>query len=174
VARLQKELKKDLDIGPDAIRRANFSTFMDWAGGSTLYFWRWPKKYMKRIRDGLEVCVSGKLPAYYAPQQFPSNPIQREHMRQKLAKVCGTRKGAQDYDYVRHRGYVANGNVKSRTNCFSVPKGEDDIQMVYDTSKSLLNAALWAPNFMMPNIDSVPNHATISSWFGDIDLGEKN
>jgi len=127
---------------------------------------------MKRIRDGLEVYVSGKLPAYHAPQHFPSDPIQRERMQQKLAKVCGTRNGAQDYDYDRHRGYVADGHVKSQTNCFSVPKGEDDIRMVYDASKSLLNAALWAPNFMMPNIDLVLNNATLTSWFGDINLGE--
>jgi hypothetical protein len=35
-----------------------------------------------------------------------------------------------------------------------------------------LNAALWVPNFMMPNIDSVLNNATLTSWFDDIDLGE--
>ena len=170
--RLQKELKRDLEIGRDALRRAGFSTFMDWAGGSTLYFWRWPKEYMKRIRDGLEVLVSGKLPSYHAPQQFPSDPIQKERMREKLAKVCATRKNCNDYDYPNHRGYIGDGYVASRTNCFSVEKGEHDIRMVYDASKSLLNAALWAPNFMMPNIDSVLNNATLTSWFGDIDLGE--
>jgi hypothetical protein len=171
-AREQKDLRKDLEIGRDALRRAGFSTFMDWTGGSTLYFWRWPKEYMKRIRDGLQVLVSGKLPSYHAPQQFPSDPIQKERMRQKLAKVCGTRKNCNDYDYVNHRGYIGDGLVSSRTNCFAVDKGEHDIRMVYDASKSQLNAALWAPNFMMPNIDSVLNNATLSSWFGDIDLGE--
>ena len=58
------------------------------------------------------------------------------------------------------------------TGCFDVPKGLDDIRMVYDASKSLINEALWAPNFMLPKIDSVLNNATLTSWFGDIDLGE--
>ena len=75
--RLQKELKKDLEIGRDAIRRSGFSTYMNWTGGSTSYFWRWPKEYMKRIRDDLDILVSGKLPSYQAPQQFPSDPIQK-------------------------------------------------------------------------------------------------
>ena len=171
-ARLQKNLRTDLEIGRDALRRAGFSTFMDWTGGSTLYFWRWPKEYMKRIRDGLQVLVAGKLPSYHAPQQFPGDPVQRERMRQKLAKVCATRKKGTDYDYVNHRGYIGDGLVSSRTNCFAVDKGEHDIRMVYDASKSQLNAALWAPGFMMPNIDSVLNNATLTSWFGDIDLGE--
>jgi len=170
--RLQKELKRDLEIGRDALCRAGFSTFMDWAGGSTLYFWCWPKEYMKRIRDGLEVLVSGKLPSYHAPQQFPSDPVQKECMREKLAKVCATRKNCNYYDYPNHRGYIGDGYVASRTNFFSVEKGEHDILMVYNASKSLLNAALWAPNFMMPNINSVLNNATLTSWFGDIDLGE--
>ena len=44
--------------------------------------------------------------------------------------------------------------------------------MVYDATKSKLNDALWAPNFMLPDIDSVLTNYTLSSWFGDIDLGE--
>lgn len=148
---------------------------MDWKGDSTLYFW--PKEYIKCIRDGLEVLFPGKSPAYHSPQQFPTDPIQREHMRQNLAKVCGTCKDCMDYDYANHRGYISEGYISegyvaSRTNCFSVPKGEDDIQMVYDASKSILNAALLAPNFMLPNIDSVLNNATLTSWFGDIELGK--
>jgi hypothetical protein len=51
-------------------------------------------------------------------------------MRQKLAKVCETRKGCTDYDYPNHHGYIGEGYVASRTNCFSVAKGENDIEMV--------------------------------------------
>jgi hypothetical protein len=31
---------------------------------------------------------------------------------------------------------------------------------------------LWAPNFMLPTVDSILRNASCSTWFGDIDLGE--
>ena len=37
---------------------------------------------------------------------------------------------------------------------FHVPKGERDIRMVYDGSKSGLNASLYAPWFALPTIDT--------------------
>ena len=44
--------------------------------------------------------------------------------------------------------------------------------MVYDGTKSLLNAAVWAPNFFLPSIDSLLMFCTSETWFADIDLGE--
>jgi hypothetical protein len=58
------------------------------------------------------------------------------------------------------------------TGSFPVPKGQDDLRMVYDASKCGLNSQLWAPNFMLPTIDMTLRHVDHSGWFGDIDLGE--
>ena len=60
----------------------------------------------------------------------------------------------------------------SLTGCFAVPKGEDDIRMVYDATKCGLNEHIWAPNFMLPTIDMTLRHVNENGWFGDIDLGE--
>ena len=38
---------------------------------------------------------------------------------------------------------------------FHVPKGQDDIRMVYDGSKSGLNKTLWAPWFALPTVDTM-------------------
>ena len=73
---------------------------------------------------------------------------------------------------VRSRGYIQPGEVNSLTGFFAVPKGEDDIQIVYDATACGLNEALWAPNFALPTIDSVLRNASQNSWFSDIDLGE--
>ena len=73
---------------------------------------------------------------------------------------------------VRSRGYILPGEVNSLTGFFAVPKGPDDIRIVYDASACGLNAALWAPNFSLPTIDSVLRCADHSTWFSDIDLGE--
>jgi len=155
----RKELLKDLKVGRDAIRRAGLSSWWEWDAGSTLFFWRWPSEYKKDVRDGLEVCVEGQLPEYWARQRWPENPKEREQLRQKLFKPVS-------------KHYIARGFVKSLTSFFAVAKGEDDIRIVYDATKSFLNEAIWAPNFFLPTVDSVLRNSTTETWYGDIDLGE--
>ena len=73
---------------------------------------------------------------------------------------------------VQDRKYVKPGYVSSLTGYFCVPKGLDDIRMVYDATKCGLNDSVWAPNFCLPTIDSSLRAVEISTWCGDIDLGE--
>ncbi len=68
--------------------------------------------------------------------------------------------------------YCCRQSIIGLTNYFHVPKRESDIQIVYDLTKSGLNAALWAPTFCMPTVTNVLDCATHSSWFGDVDAGE--
>ena len=158
-------------MGHECVHRASLTSFWEWTGGSTLYFWRWPSEYRKAIRDGLECYVIGDLPSYWARQRFPHDEAQCEKMRQKMAKVC-EKDSNFDVPFATNRAYISSGHIESLTNSFSVAKGLHDIRMVYDATKSLLNAVLWAPNFPLPTIDTVLNNATMHSWFGDLDLGE--
>ena len=48
-------------------------------------------------------------------------------------------------DKVQSRRYIDGDTVLSLTALFYVPKGEDDIRLVYDLTDLVLNAALWAP-----------------------------
>ena len=155
----RKELLKDLKVGRDAIRRAGLSSWWEWDAGSTLFFWRWPSEYKKDVRDGLEVCVEGQLPEYWARQRWPADAKEREQLREKLFKPVS-------------KNYIARGFVKSLISLFAVLKGEDDIRIVYDATKSGLNEAIWAPNFYLPTVDSVLRNADNHTWYGDIDLGE--
>ena len=70
------------------------------------------------------------------------------------------------------KNYIAKGFVLSLTSFFAVLKGEDNIRIVYDATKSLLNESIWAPNFFLPAVDSVLRNAETTTWYGDIDLGE--
>jgi hypothetical protein len=54
----------------------------------------------------------------------------------------------------RERGYIAMGERKSLIFFFDIPKGLDDIRVVYDGTRSGLNAALRAPWFPLPTVDS--------------------
>ena len=157
--RLRKELLKDLKVGRDAVRRAGLSSWWEWDAGSTLFFWRWPAEYKKDVRDGLEVCVEGQLPEYWAKQRWPENQSEREQLKKKLHKPVS-------------KNYITRGFVKSLISFFAVLKGETDIRIVYDATKSGLNESIWAPNFFLPTVDSVLRNADSDTWYGDIDLGE--
>lgn len=73
---------------------------------------------------------------------------------------------------VRDHRYVEKGHVKSLTTYFSVPKGEDVIHIVYNTSKSGLNCCLWVPSFYLPSVDALVQVTDFNSWMGGLDLGE--
>jgi len=156
----QKEIEKDLLlIGLEGVARAVQSSWWDWSKGSTPFFWRWPKDIRKEVRDGVPVFVEGQLPQRKSKQRLRCEQEVKAAMKRKLEKVLG-------------RGYLVKGYVLSLTNYFAVPKGENDIRMVYDGTMSGLNEAVWAPNFFMPSVDSVLMFCDADSWFSDMDLGE--
>ena len=53
---------------------------------------------------------------------------------------------------VRRMGYIKTGDVCSLAHYFHVPKGSDNIRMVYNGTGCGLNAALWAPHFGLPYV----------------------
>jgi hypothetical protein len=131
----------------------------DWKVGSRLFFWRWPKEHRREARDGYVPYVQGPLPSYKRPQ-----PAEKDiKLRNKVAEKLGT---------VRSRKYIAKGPVQSLTSYFSVPKGEQDVRIVYDASRSKLNQSLWAPNFGLPTVETLLRGVDELSWMGDLDIGE--
>jgi hypothetical protein len=157
--RLSLEFIRDFETGSEAVKRACRSSFWDWDGGSSLFFWRWPDEFSQEARDGTSIFVKGKLPRYKVSQRWPRDKAMREKMEKKWEKIIT-------------REYVKPGPVVSLTGSFPVAKGESDIRMVYDASKCGLNSQLWAPNFMLPTIDMTLRNVDHKGWFGDIDLGE--
>ena len=153
------QLELDLEVGRDAITRFGKSTWWDWSGGSTLHFWRWHKQAMGIARDGIPMRRTNKLSPYLQKQRWPKSPTEKEQMIQKLRKVM-------------ERGYIRPGKVKSLTGFFPVPKGKEDIRMVYDATKCGLNATLWAPSFWLPTIDNTLAQVEVGGFMADIDLGE--
>ena len=154
------ELRKDLEIGMDAVGRAANATWWNWDAGSTLFFWRWPRWSKKAVRDGISLFVDWKrMPSFWKRQQWPTEPHAIAKLKKKLANV-------------RAKKYVQPGFVKSLTSYFAVPKAKTDIRVVYDATACGLNDCLWAPNFFLPTVDSILRNASSSTWFGDIDLGE--
>jgi hypothetical protein len=94
------------------------------------------------MRDGLRVHFWGTPPRYRRAQRDSKDPGERKLVVEKLIKV-------------RERRYIAPGYGVLLTTFFPVPKGEDDVRMVYDGSVSGLNDdAMWVPRFVLPTIQT--------------------
>ena len=149
----------DLVPGSDAVARAANSTWFEWDHGSRPFHWRWPEFYQRVIRDGLKVHFSSEKPRYKKAQKGTKDSGTRAKIIKKLNKV-------------RTRRYIAPGFVTSLTSFFAVPKGEDDIRMVYDASVSGLNDTIWIPRFPLPTIQTHLRSVQEGTWMADLDIGE--
>ena len=153
-----RETEMDIIAGVDCIRRAIGCTAWSWPRGSRLFFWRWGE-FSQSARDGARVCVQGDLPNYSKRQKAPSK---RKNLKLVQAKL----------NDVRRKGYISEGEVVSVTSLFDVPKGNDDIRLVYDATKSGLNEAVWAPWFALQTCESHLRSVDPGTFMGDADLGE--
>ncbi len=62
--------------------------------------------------------------------------------------------------------------MKSYIKYFAVPKGGEDIRMVYDATANKLNEAVWVPTFWLPTIDTLVRNVGRDSWMTDRDVGD--
>ena len=77
---------------------------------------------------------------------------------------------------VMEKGYIELVDIKlveALMFMLHVPKGESDIQMVYDRSKSGLNKALYSPWFPLPTVNSMVRWVVAGSCLADNDYGEQ-
>jgi len=127
----------ELDAAREALMYAAHSDWWEWHEGSSIFFWRWPKAWEEEIRDGLAPFFLGKPPCNLKPQRVPRDEETFTKLAEKLQKW-------------RDKGYMGKGAVTSLINVFAVPKGDDDIRLVFDGTASGLNEILWAPWFYLP------------------------
>jgi hypothetical protein len=91
-----------------------------------------------------------ELPRYQRSQKGGKDPSIQAKLCSKLQLV-----------------YVKRGPVKSLTSYFMVPKGDGDVWVVYDATKSGLNQCLWVPLFYLPSVESMIRAMDSDSWMGD-------
>lgn len=117
-------------FGQELVRRVGRATWWEWAGGSSLWYWRWPEEYRDRAQFGLRIHQEGKAPRNRRGQQTIKDPDLLDKIKRKVLKVVD-------------RDYIGPGSVVSLMDYFDVPKGEDDVRIVYNGSSSGLNDILW-------------------------------
>ena len=145
--------------GRQACRQAMQADFWSWPNGSGVFFWRWPQEYMRDVALGVPPLWTG----------VPRQVLERQ---QGLGDEEMINKIKEKLDDVRQKKYVSEGTWKATMNYFAVPKGETDIRMVYDGTKSGLNDCLYAPWFPLPDADVLIRTLDDSYWCVDNDYGE--
>jgi hypothetical protein len=112
------------------------------------------------MRDGTPLWFDPNMaPSYKRPQRSEKNPLLKVRDKEKLDKALNWR-------------YFVVGLVKSLTTFCGVPKGEDDMRVVYDGSLPGLNAELFSPWFMIPNTKSHLNTVEPGTFTSDVDITE--
>jgi hypothetical protein len=153
------EARRDVTVGIDCLSRAVAADWWEWKMGSTLFFWRWPEPLRAVARDGYPVWWLHPPHTNKRPQPAEKDPVVREKVSTKLAAV-------------RARRYIVPGHVENLTSYFAVPKGDSDIRVVYDATKSGLNACMWVPSFSLPGAEAIVDMMDEDSFMMDLDLGE--
>ncbi len=77
------------------------------------------------------------------------------------------------FKMVKHRYLLTSRiKVKSLIKYFAVPKGENDIRLVYNATANHLNKCVWVPTFWLPTIDTFVRALGKDSWMTNRDVGD--
>lgn len=155
----RQEMGDEMEYGQELLEKIGDATWWEWKGGSVLFYWRWPKGYRARAKHGLQVCFTDKKPTTLARQKKEKDEEQRRKIQEKVSKVL-------------KRRYLGVGAVKSLISFFAVPKGPDDIRVVYNGTSSGLNGVMWVPRFPLPTLARHLRQVGPRTHMADADLGE--
>jgi hypothetical protein len=122
----EEDKEKILQAGKTAIKFAMKASWWDWVGGSRIFFWRWPPKYFEEACFGLPPQFVADPPTSKDRQRPYTNPKTEELEKRKMKMVI-------DCGYIKR---VSANAIMSLMYFFSMLKGEVDIRMVYDGSKT--------------------------------------
>ena len=153
-------LSQDVKCGFRIIRQVSASSWWEWTGGSSLFFWRWNgRDQIRMARDGIPISVSAPLPKQRRQKASRFDPVQKAMVAGKIAAMM-------------KRDYLETGHVSNTVHFFAVPKGDSDIRVVFDGTSSGLNETLWAPNFFLPSAKSASMCLSFDTWMADMDFGD--
>ena len=149
--------------GQAAVAKASQASWWNWDKGSSIFFWRWPADYQEIVRVGLAPMFDTEAPRNRDQQPAYECKVVRAKVKKKL-------------DNVLMKGYIELTDIKlveAMMFMFHVPKGETDIRMVYDGTKSGLNDSLFSYWFALPTVDSMVRWVVAGAWLADNDYGEQ-
>ena len=115
---------------------------------------------IEAARDGMYIFVRSALPRVHQGAKPPRfEPITRKLVAAKIEAMV-------------KKSYLEEGLVKTSLHYFAVPKGDNDIRVVFDGTSCGLNDALWSPNFFLPTSRNAGEMLLFDTWMADVDFGE--
>ena len=156
------QMERDREAIAGILWHSFHTNWFEYNAGSRLIHFRFPERYRNMARDGVEVYFERPGPTTRDAQPVVSDPKLKEMAKSKISKVVKRR-------YLRTVGL---GSIKSLIKYFAVPKGDDDIRLVYDATANRLNECVWAPPFWLPTIDTLVRGVDKDSWMTDRDVGD--
>jgi hypothetical protein len=160
--RFMPDASSILADGLRACEKADGASWWEWDNGSALLFWRWPKDYIETTGIGIAPMFDLDLPSNQDKQPSYEEDEVRVKVKTKLEKILA-------------KGYIKLVDielVEAMMFMFHVQKGPEDIQLVYDRTKSGLNESVFVPWFALPTIDSMSRWVIAGAWLADNDYGE--
>jgi hypothetical protein len=136
-----EEFEKFKAFGRKSLCYVGKADWWKWRGGSHPFFWRWPEEFQQDIRDGLAPRFKGEPPNCQEKQRVNRDPEIRRKEKEKVKKVI-------DFRYLIKTCWRG---IKSLMHFFLVGKGDTDIRIVYNGTRSGLNSATWIPWFAIPS-----------------------
>ena len=160
-SKITSDLLVEVKAGVDCMHYVMNSNWWEWKMGSRLLFWRWPFTFRVMARDGIPVCwLSNKRPKNKTLQPKIEDEDVKNQMKEKI-------------EAVRRKGYIKKGHVESLIRFFPVPKGDQDIRMVYDGTDSGFNSLVWVQSFGLPTIQTLLRGTSPTTWMVDLDIAEQ-
>jgi hypothetical protein len=154
------ELKRNVVAVRECVQRCADSSWWEWSDGSRLLFWRWPSKWRNEARDGAKGHHTGNPKPRLNYLQVPMTEDIARQDHQKLEKLL-------------RRRYITCGPCKNTVPRFAVPKGSDDIRVVWDLRKNGLNEHMLTPGFFLPTVATYLRRLSSGAHSGDFDIGEQ-
>lgn len=145
----------------ECVERCRNSTWWDWKRGSRLLFWRWGHLWQREARDGAKGLHTGWPPPR---KKFPKVPVTEAWIREK------------DLDKLRaliSKGYLEVGPCTLVVPRFPVPKGDEDIRVVWDFKRNGFNAMMYTPWFFLLRPSSYARKVEVGTHGGDCDVKEQ-
>jgi hypothetical protein len=155
------EIDQDQEAITNMLWHLTHTSWFEFNAGSRLVHFRFPERYRKEARDGVKTFFERPVPTTRKSQPIIEDEKIRVKMKEKIGKVL-------------KRRYLppSDSLVKSYIKYFAVPKGEDDIRMMYDATANKLNEVVWVPTFWLPTIDLLVRAVGLTSWMTGRDVGD--
>mmetsp|Transcript_3766 Transcript_3766/g.5133 ORF Transcript_3766/g.5133 Transcript_3766/m.5133 type:complete len:353 (+) Transcript_3766:4123-5181(+) len=126
-------------------------------------FWRWNLEFRQDIIFGVPARFIDSRPSNLTRQKAFCDEKKKQQCMGKLDKV------------IKNQYLVKLGkrDILATMHMFDVPKGENDVRMVYHGTKSGLNDTLWTPWFPLPTVEALVRSMTQGTWSGDNDFADQ-